>query len=84
VSLAAKTLRRSQETRRRPSASRPWSPTSLSGPPRASTARPHYIRESPSWMVFDAGGDLFVYQFERDAARSEALDREPHYEMARR
>jgi len=35
-------------------------------------------------MVFDAGGDLFVYQFERDAARSEALGREPHYEMARR
>jgi hypothetical protein len=35
-------------------------------------------------MVFDAGGGLFVYQFERDAARHEALDREPHYEMARR
>jgi hypothetical protein len=27
------------------------------------TLRPRYIKEGTAWFVFDAGGDLFQYQF---------------------
>lgn len=82
MSLVVTALRYPQATSRRPLASRVRRPTSQPRRARASTTRPPYIRESPCWMAFDAGGDLFRYQFDRHAARSETLDRELHYAMA--
>ncbi len=43
----------------------------------ASTVRPRYIRESASWMVFDAGGDLYCYQFKGPTGSTALFDRQP-------
>ncbi len=53
---------------------RSFNPSSRS---HASAGRPRYIRESASWMVFDAGGDLYCYQFKGPKGSSALIDRQP-------